>query len=102
MNKYTYIDKVSGKTLHVQKNRYASDRVHSTRYYKDPDYRILHREDGPAEKYADGEEHWVQNNRYHRLGGPSAKYNTGTRRWHVDGVLIDLEYLRHKLEHLKE
>jgi hypothetical protein len=96
----TYTDKVSGRTLYVDKKRYPSGKKHYTLYYKDPEYTILHREDGPAEKYSDGEAHWVQNNSYHRMDGPSAEYTNGTRLWHVDGVLIDLKYLRHRLSEL--
>ena len=48
-------------------------------YYKDGE---LHREDGPAVEYTDGEKHWYKNGRYHREDGPAIEYPNGTKCWY--------------------
>ena len=40
-------------------------------YYKDPNFGIVHRVDGPAIEYADGSEAWYLNDQLHRVGGPA-------------------------------
>jgi hypothetical protein len=94
MNEETYIDKVSGKTLYVLRISY------STRYYKDKDHTILHREDGPALEYSKGSLLWLQNDNYHRMDGPSAIDPDGFREWFIDHVPIDKELLTIMLQNL--
>lgn len=56
---------------------------------------IIHREDGPAVEYFNGDESWMINNVYHRLGGP-AIIRTGEYGWYIDGENMSFnEYLSH-------
>jgi hypothetical protein len=49
---------------------------------------MLHREDGPAVEYADGEvEYWV-NGRLHREDGPAKEYSDGIKEYWVNGKKI--------------
>ncbi len=45
----------------------------------------LHRLDGPAVEYSDGDKHWFQNDQLHRLDGPSVEYPNGSKYWHIEG-----------------
>ena len=45
----------------------------------------LHRTDGPACEYADGDKHWYQNNKLHRTDGPAMERADGSKIWYVDG-----------------
>lgn len=47
----------------------------------------LHREDGPAIEYADGEEWWYLNGKLHREGGPAIKYVNGDKYWYLNNFL---------------
>jgi hypothetical protein len=51
--------------------------------------RTLHREDGPARKWYDGEKRWYINGRLHRVDGPAIIYNNGEVEWHLDGVRFE-------------
>ena len=56
-----------------------------TFYYKDP-FSILHREDGPAIEYANGDKIWYLNGKPHRLDGPAAENKTGSiKAWYLNG-----------------
>ena len=61
-------------------------------YYKDgttaSEYnqsKVLHREDGPAIEYTNGQKEWYVNGKCHRIGGPAKEYADGGRFWYVDG-----------------
>jgi len=63
-------------------------------YYKDgttsskyDDYKVLHRIDGPAAEYANGDKIWYVNGKRHRLDGPALEYANGDKKWYVDGKL---------------
>ena len=47
----------------------------------------LHREDGPAVEYADGDKIWYINDQLHREDGPAREYADGTKYWHLNGEL---------------
>lgn len=47
----------------------------------------LHREDGPAIEYAGGTRCWYQNGELHREDGPAVEYASGARRWYRNGLL---------------
>jgi hypothetical protein len=47
----------------------------------------LHRLDGPAVEYPNGDREWYQKGKLHRLGGPAAEYANGDRVWYVDDKL---------------
>jgi hypothetical protein len=57
-------------------------------YYKDKKKTILHREDGPAVVYSDGDKSWYLNGKRHRMDGPAIEYINGSDRWYIDGVFI--------------
>ena len=45
----------------------------------------LHRTDGAAIEYANGEKWWYQNGRLHRTDGPAIEWNDGTKAWFING-----------------
>jgi len=47
----------------------------------------LHREDGPAIEYSNGDKHWYQNDKRHREGGPACEYHKGDTSWYQNGKL---------------
>ena len=57
-------------------------------YYKDPEMTILHRTDGPAIEFPDGNKQWVVNGVLHRLDGPALEYASGDKAWYVNGEFI--------------
>ena len=88
-----YIDKVSGKTLYVQRLEYHKNiGNNSIRFFKDKEMKIIHREDGPAIEYNNGTKVYYQNNKYHRLDGPAVK-GFGIEAWYVDGILLKKDAL---------
>jgi len=46
---------------------------------------ILHREDGPAVEYANGDKLWYQNGELHREDGPAVEYANGYKSWFING-----------------
>ena len=57
-------------------------------YYKDKEKTILHREDGPAVVYADGDRLWYLNGKLHRMDGPALEYASGRKMWYINDVYI--------------
>ena len=57
-------------------------------YFKDPRLTILHRTDGPACEYFDGDKAWYLNGAKHRLDGPAYEYASGEKSWYVNGMAI--------------
>ncbi len=47
----------------------------------------LHREDGPALEFADGDKWWYLNNKRHREDGPAVKSADGYKAWYLNGKL---------------
>lgn len=48
----------------------------------------LHREDGPAIEFADGDKYWYLNGSLHREDGPAIEHANGLKYW----CLNDIEY----------
>ena len=69
----------------IKKNEYG---IH---YYKDSSCYVLHREDGPAREYANGDKFYYSNDLLHREGGPAAEYANGHKEWYVNGELHRLD-----------
>ena len=46
---------------------------------------ILHREDGPAVEYVDGDKVWYLNGKLHREDGPAIEWANGSREWWLNG-----------------
>ena len=51
----------------------------------------LHREDGPAVVTADGDKQWYQNGKRHREDGPAVEYADGYKRWYLNGERLTEE-----------
>ena len=47
----------------------------------------LHREDGPAIKWANGYKKWCLNGQCHRKDGPAVEYVDGGKAWYLNGKL---------------
>ena len=47
---------------------------------------MLHREDGPAIEYANGDKFWHRNSMLHREDGPAVEYANGTKKWYLNGM----------------
>ena len=58
-------------------------------YYNDLNQ--LHREDGPAVEYADGDKFWFLNGQRHREDGPAIEYAYGEKYWYFRGKKIICE-----------
>ena len=54
-------------------------------HYSDREMKILHREDGPAIEYADGDKEWWINGKLHREDGPAVEYENGDKEWYLNG-----------------
>ena len=48
--------------------------------------RELHREDGPAVEYVDGDKCWYQHSQPHRIDGPAIDWQD-LKEWYIDGKL---------------
>ena len=75
------------KTGRVTDNLTETDTVvevtkEGIRWYKNEK---LHREDGPAVEYPNGDREWWLNDKWHREDGPAVEKSDGTRRWFLDG-----------------
>ena len=47
----------------------------------------LHREDGPAVEYADGDKEYYIKDKYHREDGPAVEYINGDKYYYINGEL---------------
>ena len=56
--------------------------ANGTKWYQD---NKLHRINGPAIEYADGEKQWYQNGKRHRIDGPAIEYVNGYKAWYKNG-----------------
>ena len=52
-------------------------------YYNDK--HELHRLDGPALVYSDGEKHWFLNGKRHKIDGPAIEYTNGHKEYYLNG-----------------
>ena len=51
----------------------------------------LHREDGHAVEWSDGDKHWYKNGKRHREDGPAIEYNNGYKAWYLKGKYLTKE-----------
>jgi len=58
-----------------------------TEYYQDDSELNLHREDGPAIVWIDGNMEWWLNGLRHREDGPALLWHDGHKEWWLNGVL---------------
>ena len=47
----------------------------------------LHREDGPAVEYSNGEKQWYKNGKLHREDGPAIEYANDDKFWYKNGMM---------------
>jgi hypothetical protein len=48
----------------------------------------LHRQDGPAEEWANGTKLWYLHDKLHRQDGPAVEWANGTKHWYLDGKYL--------------
>ena len=53
------------------------------RWYKEGT-KILHREDGPAVEWSNGDKCWFKEDLLHRLDGPAIEYADGSKSYYVE------------------
>ena len=51
----------------------------------------LHREDGPAVEWSDGDKYWYLNGKRHREDGPAYIGSNGHKEWWINGVEVSEE-----------
>ncbi|NVM34060.1 MAG: hypothetical protein HWN81_00595 [Candidatus Lokiarchaeota archaeon] len=51
----------------------------------------LHRLDGPAVEFADGDKYWYVEGKRHRLDGPAVEWADGDKEWYVEDKLHRLD-----------
>jgi hypothetical protein len=56
-------------------------------YYTVGYSRVLHREDGPAVIYENGDMYWYRYGKQHRVGGPAEIYSDGEKTWFKNGKI---------------
>jgi hypothetical protein len=62
----------------------------------------LHREDGPALEYADGNKYWFLNDKLHREDGPAVERADGTKKWYLNGEeMTEKEFNKWRKENKK-
>ena len=54
-------------------------------YWKGEDW-VLHREDGPANEYANGNKFWYYHGVRHREDGPASIWSSSTKFWYYYGT----------------
>jgi len=61
-----------------------------------------HCEDGPAEEWADGSKLWYLNGKCHREDGPAIEYADGTRCWYLNGEYLSEAAYNSRMNPVKE
>ena len=59
----------------------------TVRFYKDEACKILHREDGPAAKYANGDKAYYIEGELHREDGAAIEFAKGDKFYYIEGEL---------------
>ena len=78
----------------VKKYYVTVNDVGTTRWHKDAKCTVLHREDGPAIEWCDGDKRWHQNGLLHRTDGPAIEYANGGKYWYInDERMTEAEFL---------
>jgi hypothetical protein len=84
----------------MKKNKfYYKDGTVSSMYSYKKD---LHRTDGPAAVYNNGDKYWYVDGRQHRTDGPAIEYGNGPRSWRVDGRYYDEEDFNKLIEEVRQ
>lgn len=62
----------------------------------------LHREDGPAIEWANGNKYWYRNDRRHREDGPAIEWANGTRWYYLNGRNLTKQEFDARMNPVKE
>ncbi len=73
----------------MQTYKVTVDKYKTIRWYNDKEK--LHRLDGPAFEYANGDKAWYVDGKRHRLDGPAIEEANGYKAWYVNGKLMTEE-----------
>ena len=65
----------------IKKYHITVDECCTTRWYKDAEHSIRHRENGPAVEYSNGDKLWYHNDQLHRTDGPAIDRASGHKEW---------------------
>jgi hypothetical protein len=60
---------------------------YGTKYWRN-EKRQIHRLDGPAVEYNNGDKEWYQNGSLHRLDGPAVIARGGFKQWYLNGYIL--------------
>ena len=71
----------------IKKYYVTVDDAGSTYWHKDARCTILHRENGPAIEYSNGDRVWYQVGLLHRIDGPAIECVCGRKEWWQNGQL---------------
>jgi hypothetical protein len=66
-------------------------------FYFEKGTTILHREDGPAAVYSNGDKAWYIHGKRHREDGPAQIFSDGKLKWWLNGILFTKERWFEKL-----
>jgi hypothetical protein len=66
------------------RNGLIVDKYGTKRYYLND---FLHREDGPAIEWSNGDKEWRTYDQFHRKDGPAIEYSNGDKSYWVNGKL---------------
>ena len=69
----------------IKKYYVTVDVLGNSRWYKDAKCTVLHRENGPAIEWCNGDKRWHQNGQLHRTDGPAIEWRDGDKRWYQNG-----------------
>ncbi len=66
-------------------------------FYFDKETIMLHREDGPAAEYSNGDKAWYIHGKRHRVDGPAQIFGDGKLKWWLNDILLTKEIWFEKL-----
>jgi hypothetical protein len=61
----------------------------------------LHREDGPAVEYSNGDKFWYINGKWHRENGPAIEYYNGGKEWWINDIRYTEQEHKYKMRSIK-
>jgi hypothetical protein len=61
----------------------------------------LHRTDGPAIEWDNGDKSWWINGKRHREDGPAVEYGVGYQNWYLNGIKYSEEEFHQELIKIK-
>jgi len=79
--------KEDSKTVYCKDNSYRREFDKNSCNYNMQYYKgyLIHREDGPAIEWVDGDKEWFKDGKRHRINGPALKFSNGDKYWYLEG-----------------